>query len=210
MKHSTLIFDLDGTLSNPLAGMADSINHALLQHGHPARPIDEIAGYIGPPLEGTLEAVLGTDDQDLIGAIIKSYREHYLLAGYRNNDLYDGIPEMIRSLKQDGVSIGVCTSKLKSVATKILTHFGLIDQFEFVSGGDIGIKKGQQLKELLAEGFIDQQAVMIGDRDVDVIAAKQNGLASAGVLWGFGSVEELTGAGADFHIKTPLDLRHLV
>jgi len=210
MKHSTYIFDLDGTLSNPHAGMADSINHALVHHGHAARSVEEIATYIGPPLEGTLAAVLGTDDSAVIAEVVQSYRDHYLIAGYSNNHLYDGVVDMLDTLKGAGASVGVCTSKPTKTATMILAHFELLHYFEFVSGGDVGVKKGQQLEELLASGAIDNQAIMIGDRNVDIIAAKQNKLASLGVLWGFGPEAELVEAGADFIIGNPRQVLELV
>ncbi len=210
MKYSTYIFDLDGTLSNPLAGMADSINHALTEHGHGKRSLDEIASYIGPPLEGTLADVIGSTDADRISAIVGSYRDHYRIAGYSNNHLYDGTIDMLNKLKQAGASVGVCTSKPKPTATMILKHFGILDYFEFVSGGDVGIKKGQQLQQLLADGLIDNQAIMIGDRNVDIIAAQQNKLTSLGVLWGFGSLTELQEVNADHIVSAPFEVLKLL
>ena len=210
MKYSTYIFDLDGTLSNPLAGMADSINHALAEHDYAERSLDEIATYIGPPLEGTLAEITGNDDADKISAIVHSYREHYRIAGYSNNHLYDGVIDMLVKLEQTGAPVGVCTSKPTKTATLILEHFGILDRFEFVSGGDVGIKKGQQLKQLLADGQIDSQAIMIGDRNVDIIAAQQNDLSNLGVLWGFGSSEELIQARADHVIAAPADVLGLL
>jgi phosphoglycolate phosphatase len=206
MKYSTLIFDLDGTLSNPLAGMAESINHALVEHGYAEREIAEIATFVGPPLEGTLVQIVGSDDSEHINRIVQTYRQHYLIGGFSNNHVYDGIGDLLEALKQSGVRIGVCTSKPKRVATKILAHFNLLDYFVFVSGGDVGIKKGQQLEQLLSDTQIDNQAVMIGDRNVDVVAAQQNGLDSAGVLWGFGDEAELSQAGATHLIKAPQEL----
>ncbi len=210
MKHSTYIFDLDGTLSNPLAGMADSINHALREHNHAERSVEEIATYIGPPLEGTLANIIGNNDANKISEIVLCYRDHYRIAGYCNNHLYDGIIDMLDRLKQAGAPVGVCTSKPKNTAIMILEHFGIVDRFEFVSGGDVGIKKGQQLKQLLAEGQIDNKAIMIGDRNVDILAAQQNNLTSLGVVWGFGSPEELSDARADHVIAAPADVLGLL
>ena len=210
MKHSTYIFDLDGTLSNPLAGMADSINHALGKHGYAEREHVEIASYIGPPLEGTLADIIGTSDTDHINEIVQSYRQHYLIAGYSNNHLYDDITDLLSKLKHAGAPVGVCTSKPKKIASMILEHFDILHYFEFVSGGDVGIKKGQQLKQLLADGQIDDKAIMIGDRNVDIIAAQQNKLTSLGVLWGFGSSEELNQAKADHVIAAPAGVLDLL
>lgn len=210
MKHSTYIFDLDGTLSNPLAGMADSINHALTKHGHSALSLDEIAKYIGPPLEGMLEDIIGENDTDQINAIVRSYRDHYRIAGYSNNHLYDDIINLLNKLKQAGAPLGVCTSKPKPTAITILEHFELLHYFKFVSGGDVGVRKGQQLQQLLADGHIDAQAIMIGDRNVDIIAAQENKLTNLGVLWGFGSMGEFDEAKADHVISTPLEVLNLL
>ncbi|MEE9335496.1 MAG: HAD-IA family hydrolase [Granulosicoccaceae bacterium] len=210
MKYSTYIFDLDGTLSNPLAGMADSINHALAKHDYAERSLDEIATYIGPPLEGTLANIIGSNDTGQISAVVHSYRDHYRVAGYSNNYLYDGIIDMLNQLRQAGAPVGVCTSKPKAAAIMILEHFDILNYFEFVSGGDVGIKKGQQLEQLLAEGQIDNKAIMIGDRNVDIIAAQQSELTSLGVLWGFGSAEELSQAKADHLISRPAEVLGLV
>ena len=210
MKHSTYIFDLDGTLSNPLAGMADSINHALLKYNYTERSLDEIATYVGPPLEGTLAEIIGTDDTDHINEIVHTYRNHYRIAGFSNNHLYDGITGLLDELKHAGAPVGVCTSKPTKIASMILEHFGILHYFEFVSGGDIGINKGQHLERLLTDGHIDGMAIMIGDRNVDIIAAKQNDLSNLGVLWGFGSADELSQAQADHVISQPAHLLELL
>ena len=129
--------------------------------------------------------------------------------GYAENVVYDGIPEALASLTTLGVTMGVCTSKRVDFAERILSMFGLRGHFAFVSGGDIGIPKSRQLRTLLADGAIDGQAVMIGDRAVDVTAARSNSLRAVGVLWGHGTREELDGAAPDDTLEWPSELTAL-
>lgn len=192
-----LVFDLDGTLSDPAVGIGRSLNHALQAIGFPPIAESQVSRYIGPPLDHTFRAITGTDSPDVVEALVARYRERYADVGYAENVLYAGMPEAIAGLAGRGLVLGVCTSKRVDFAEKILQMFGLRSHFAFVDGGEIGVDKVQQLRRLLADGRIDGGASMIGDRAVDVVAAKRNGLRSIGVLWGHGSVEELEGAGAD-------------
>ncbi len=209
MAISHFIFDLDGTLSDPLQGMAASLNHALQSHGFESRAHEELATFVGPPLEGAITALTGNDDPDHIASMVASYRELYVAEGYAQNAVYPGIREMLDALRHEGFALGVCTSKPEKTARKILRHFSLESSFEFVSGGDVGVKKSQQLEKLLREQLIDRHALMIGDRDVDIVAAKSNQLRSAAVEWGYGSGEELAQAAPDFRFAQPVDVLHL-
>jgi len=210
MPYSTCIFDLDGTLSDPLDGMAAALNFALSEHGYATVDPSELAQYVGPPLEGSLAALTGRDDEEHTMSLVRSYREHYLDSGFARNTVYPGINELLSTLRQSGQRLGVCTSKPATTARKILSLFQLESYFSFVSGGDVGIVKGQQLEQLLNTGEIDAQALMIGDRDVDVLAATGNGLASAAVLWGYGSRDELQGVSPNHLLEHPLQLLDLL
>jgi phosphoglycolate phosphatase len=199
----TLIFDLDGTISNPSLGIFRCINHALTTHGFPEVGADSVAAQIGPPLDDIFKSFRPEADQSLISSLISAYRQRYAEAGFAENELYAGVPEALRLLADRGVRLGICTSKRRDFAEQILSMFELLSHFSFVDGGEIGVRKHQQLEGLLNSGAIDRQAVMIGDRDVDILAAKANGLRSVGVLWGFGDQGELSGAGADTIIREP-------
>lgn len=196
-----LIFDLDGTISDPLEGMEKALNLAFVQHGFPELPTATIAEFIGPPLEGSFQKHLGADQQTSV-ALIASYRE-FFRETYILNAVYTGVPEALAALREKGVRMGVCTSKRTDFAELILRHLGLRDYFEFVSGGDIGVEKWQQLEALKAAGTLAPQAMMIGDRDVDILAGKRNGLRTGGVLWGFGSRAELEAAEPDVIFAHP-------
>jgi len=164
---------------------------------------------IGPQLDEVLRSFCPSADSSTITSLIQKYRERYAEIGYSENTLYLGVPEAIDSLRSAGLRLGVCTSKRKDFAEKILSMFYLDSQFSFINGGDVGIEKQEQLCALLGTNAIDDESIMIGDRAVDVSSAKANGLRSVGVLWGFGDLEELRGAGADKILKETRELEQL-
>lgn len=190
--HDILIFDLDGTISDPKEGIVKSINYALQYYGFELRTDAEIATFIGPPLDKTFETLTSVSNKEMIRSLVAKYRERYTEIGYSENLLYEGIRETLFSLHHDGKKrLAICTSKRADFATKILDMFGLLELFEFVNGGDVGIEKWQQLGTLLEEGQISRDSLMIGDRYIDLTAAHKNHLKSAGVLWDYGSKEEI-------------------
>jgi len=206
---STLVFDLDGTISDPSLGISRSLNYALSTYGFPEVPAMEISAEIGRPLDETFRKFSPDSDPTVIAKLIAAYRERYAEIGYSENQIYPGISESLQILSDNGIRMGVCTSKRKDFAEKILDLFGVRSYFQFVNGGDIGIHKRDQLGELLRELEIDPLAVMIGDRDVDISSAKANRLRSIGVLWGFGSLAELRGVGADLILFSTTELTQL-
>ncbi len=191
MKVSTLVFDLDGTISNPASGIINCVNYALQSHRLPTQSDAAISAEIGPPLDLMFRKFIPDITNSVIDDLVASYRERFATEGFAENTLYNGIPEVLQSLSDAGFRLGVCTSKPEPAARKVLEHFALLHHFEFVSGGDIGVAKQSQLKHLLDEKIIDHEAVMIGDRSVDLTAAHNNQLKSVAVLWGFGSAAEL-------------------
>ncbi len=191
LPHDVVLFDLDGTLSDPLEGIGRSLNYALTHFGYPTRPLTELARYIGPPLDAGFRELTGSTDAAHIDELVVRYRERYGDIGYAENTLYAGIPELLAGLRGHGYRMGVCTSKRADFAEKILDLFGLRAHFDFVSGGEIGTPKWQQLGALCARGLASTRSLMVGDRAVDMIAAHRNGLTAAGVLWGFGDRAEL-------------------
>lgn len=212
MPYSTLVFDLDGTLTDPAKGIVRCMNYALTTFDYMARPEHEITALIGPPLESAIAELSGEDDEIRIKQLVAAYRERYGEFGFAENTVYPGIFDVLDQLKERQIPMGVCTSKLEKYAIKILKEFNLFDYFDFVSGvaGDsFNSPKSLQLERLLAEGQIDSAAIMIGDRSVDIDAANQNNLKSWGVLWGYGSKEELDTAGAAQLFESPLELLNI-
>lgn len=138
---STVIFDLDGTISDPSLGIFRSFNHALKAHGYSEVSEERVAAEIGPPLDETFKSFLPEASRAEIEALIVKYRERYAKVGYSENVIYPGMSEAIRELCSRGLRMGVCTSKRRDFAERILSMFGLLEYFSFVDGGDIGIKK---------------------------------------------------------------------
>lgn len=210
MHHApTLIFDLDGTLSDPAVGIARCINHALTGLGHAPIAEQTVSRYIGPLLDDSFAAITGSDNPGHLAALVARYRERYAALGYAENLLYPGIVPLLAQLAQQGVRMGVCTSKRVDFAEQILLMFGLRAHFSFVDGGEMGRHKHQQLRDLLAAGTITQDAIMIGDREVDVSAARANGLRVAAVRWGHGSLQELQDAQPDWLLSRPEEVLKL-
>lgn len=191
MQHDVLMFDLDGTLSDPLPGIAACINHALQHLGYEIQPEAALARFVGPPLQHSFREITGCDKTSTISALIMKYRERYQETGYAENQIYDGVEGSLQTLHDAGAEMLICTSKPVYLAEKVLRHFGLEHYFSFISGGDIGVEKWQQIAMLKQQGKVTTRSLMIGDRAVDLTAAHHHSLSSAAVLWGYGSLHEL-------------------
>ncbi len=209
--YEYLIFDLDGTISDPKEGIVKSLNYALATNGYETKESQEIEKYIGPPLDYTFGELTSVVDEEEIAKLVKSYRERYAEVGYSENVLYKDMKPVLTSLAQhSGIKMGICTSKRKDFAEKILELFKIHHLFEFVNGGDVGIQKWQQIEELLGNGSISKSSVMIGDRSVDLVAGHRNSICSAGVLWGYGSRRELSAEEPRHIFSTPQQLEELI
>ena len=208
-ERSTLVFDLDGTISDNSVGIMRSINYALGAFGYADISEGAVAQYIGPPLDSVFSRITRTDSPDRIRDLVLKFRERYSDVGYAENTMYVGIPEVLQLLASRGIRMGVCTGKRSDFAERILTMFGLLDRFSFVRGGTLGLQKEEQLRGLLIERAIESTSIMIGDRAVDITAARSNGLRSVGVLWGHGSQQELEDAVPDRVMAVPDQLREL-
>jgi len=203
------IFDLDGTISDPAVGIGRSINFALQHFGYPAIRENDVSQFVGPPLDLTFTSIVGSSSSEHIGALVAKFRERYADLGYAENVIYPGIPEALMALDAVDIPLGLCTSKPAHFADSILRLFGIRQYFRFINGGDIGVRKSDQLAALLFEGVIAKSSTMIGDRAVDILAAKANNLKSVAVLWGHGSLAELKGASPDALLEFPHELAGL-
>ena len=205
-----LVFDLDGTQSDPSVGIGRSLNHALRYYGHPPIAAKDVPQYIGPPLDHAFRSrIVGVTPEHVVELVAK-YRERYAEIGYAENVMYPGVREALCALDAAGIPLGLCTTKRADFAEAILDLFALRDHFQFVSGGDVGIRKSDQLAGLLERRVITTSAAMIGDRSIDVLAARENGLKSVAVLWGHGSRQELEAALPDVFLESPHELLGLV
>jgi len=209
MTHDLVLFDLDGTISDPLEGIGRSINFSLAHFGYETCELSALAPYVGPPLDETFKALPGVSGEPEVRALVAKYRERYAEVGYAENVLYPGVAEALARLRKAKVPLAVCTSKRQDLAEKILARFGLLPHFRFISGGEIGIPKTQQLQALVAHGLASRSSLLVGDRAVDVTAAHSNGLQAGGVLRGYGSPAELLSTKPRYIFRSPAELLHI-
>jgi phosphoglycolate phosphatase len=202
----TVLFDLDGTLTDPKIGITTSIQYALAKFDIPVPTQDELTWCIGPPLHAAFRALLGTGDADAHRAV-GYYRERFADVGLFENTLYPGIADVLTAVAAPGRRLFVATSKPHVFADRIIDHFGLRPHFGRVFGSELDgtrVHKTDLLRYALDETSTDpRRAIMIGDREHDMIGAANNGIATVGVLYGYGSREELRAAGAMHLCATP-------
>jgi phosphoglycolate phosphatase len=201
-----IFFDLDGTLTDPKPGITRSIQYALGKLDHPAIPNeDELTWCIGPPLRASFATLLGAETSADLA--LSYYRERFSDVGLYENGVYAGIRDVLAALGQSGHRMFVATSKPRVFADRIIDHFELRPHFERVFGSELDgtrVHKSDLLEYALRETSVDPgRAVMIGDRSHDIVGAKNNGIKGIGVLYGYGSKDELVGAGALHVCATP-------
>jgi phosphoglycolate phosphatase len=201
-----IYFDLDGTLTDPKPGITRSIQYALQKLDHPIIPTeDELTWCIGPPLRASFVRLLGAEDS--ADRAVSLYRERFSDIGLYENGVYDGISEVLTTLSQSGQRLFVATSKPHVFAERIVAHFGLRHHFEHVFGSELDgtrVDKSDLLEYALKIASVDpSKTLMIGDRSHDMVGAGKNGMKGIGVLYGYGSRDELIGAGALHVCATP-------
>jgi phosphoglycolate phosphatase len=205
-----LLFDLDGTLTDPFPGITRCIAYALERVGVPAPPAEQLRWCIGPPLKHSLATLLDTEDAPRVEAALAFYRERFGTRGLFENEVYEGIPEVLEALNEAGHTLVVATSKPAVFARRIVDHFGLQRYFKQTYGSELDgtrVEKTRLIAHILEAEAIDAtQSMMIGDRSYDMIGAQANGLSGCGVLWGYGSQEELERSGAQRLVATPSEL----
>ena len=204
-NFDTFLFDLDGTLTDSTEGIVRCLEYALERMGFDI-PEDKNK-FLGPPLYRSFAEFCGMNEEQ-VNEAVRIFRERYSTVGLFENRVYEGVPEMLKRLRDGGKRIMVATSKPEVYAVRIFDRFGLSQFFEIVGGANInGTRndKDEVIEYVLEKaGISDRSSVlMIGDRRQDVIGAHKTGLKCMGILWGFGSIEELTEAGADFIAETP-------
>lgn len=206
----SILFDLDGTLTDPKPGITRCIQHALRELGCPCPEADDLEWCIGPPLQGSFHRLLGSEDPLRGARALALYRERFSEVGLFENTVYDGIPDALHTLRESGYWLFVATSKPHVFAGRILDHFGLGPFFDGIYGSELDgtrVDKGELLAHLLgAEGLNADQAVMVGDREHDVRGAAQNEVRCIGATWGYGAPQELIEAGAAVLCGKPEEL----
>ncbi|MBR2405715.1 MAG: DUF4080 domain-containing protein [Clostridia bacterium] len=213
-KRQYLLFDLDGTLTDPALGITRSVQFALRRFGIDEPDLTKLQRFIGPPLLDSFCEFYGMTAEQSREALA-AYREYYAVTGIYENEVYAGIPELLHDARRAGYHVIMATSKPEMYACRLMQHFGLTQHFTCIAGADMGEKRADKTAVILSamerEGLHDPtEAVMIGDRCFDVEGGRRLGMATVGVLYGYGSREELTASGADAIAATVEELRALI
>lgn len=213
LDYDWLLFDLDGTLTDPFEGITRSVEYALNAFGITVADRRELASFIGPPLVESLTEQFGFTMEDAVAAVEK-YREYFSVKGLYENELFEGIPELLRDCCEAGYKISMATSKPTHYARIIAEHFDIARYFDAIHGSSLDgsrITKSSVVAEVVEEERLDPaRALMIGDRRHDVEGAGEHGIRTVGVLYGYGTLEEHTAAGAAYIVKDISELRQLL
>ncbi len=217
MKKDYILFDLDGTLTDPKVGVCTSAQYALADQGIVVENIDDLTTFIGPPLQYSFQKFYGMNEEQVARAIEK-FREKMNAGGKFENEVYPGIPEMLEKLKAQGFHLAVASSKTEDTVKEILVHFGINQYFEATVGSvpnEPDSKKEDVIQDALNRlfhyGMIRKAAVvMVGDRCFDVDAANAMGLTSVAVRYGYAPEGELEESGPDYIVSTVEELEKLL
>ena len=208
--YDIILFDLDGTLTDPGIGITNSVAHALAHWNIEVKDRAELYKFIGPPLSDSFMRYYGFSEEDAIHAIAV-YREYFSVKGLYENEVYPGIPELLESLKAQGKTVVLATSKPEKFAVEILRHFGLYDYFDIIAGASMDESRNKKA-DVIAYAISQMKnpdlsrMIMIGDREHDILGAKQIGIDSIGVLYGYGDRAEHEKAGATYIAEKVKDI----
>lgn len=207
-----ILFDLDGTLTESGEGITKSVRYALGKMGKPEPDLQKLRVFVGPPLTEQFMAYAGMSREEAERAVFY-YRERYSVVGIFENRPYPGIPEMLRSLREKGFLLAVASSKNVESVDRVLEHFALKEYFDEAVGSELDgrrSRKADVIEEVLRR--FDRkgcraQAIMVGDKEHDVIGARETGIPCVAVTYGYGTLEELENAGASKIVHTVKQLQ---
>ncbi|MBP3301287.1 MAG: HAD family hydrolase [Clostridia bacterium] len=206
-QYDVILFDLDGTLTDPAEGITKSVEYALNQYGISVENREALLPFIGPPLIDSFMEFYEFSKEQAVEAV-EVYREYFRVKGMFENEVYPYVPELLQALKNQGKTLLVASSKPEEFVKTILKHFGLLDYFDFVGGAamdETRTKKEDVLRYVFAEANVTdlQKAIMVGDRKFDVEGAHAFGMDAIAVTYGYGSREELTAARPEYLADSP-------
>ena len=211
-KYKVILFDLDGTVSDPRLGIVNSVQYAMEKMKLPRISGEEIISYIGPPIQDTFSVLFKLDKAET-DRMIGYYREYFKKSGMYENALYPGMAELLEDLS-GRFKIGTATSKPTVFAERILRHFGIDQYFSGIAGSNMDgtrIHKGEIIAYAMEswQEYVPGDFIMVGDRKHDIIGAEANGIEAVGVTYGFGSEEEINAAGPAYIAKSTEGLRRI-
>ena len=212
--YQYILFDLDGTLTDPGVGITNAVMYALKKFQIEVEDRTPLYKFIGPPLLESFEKFYGLSEEESQWAL-KYYREYFKPYGLYENEVYEGVEDMLKTLKAQGKTIILATSKPEEFAKEILRYFELDKYFDFVAGATMDekrVKKADVIRYALESCKIADlsSVVMVGDREHDILGAKQVGVDSVGVLYGYGNYEELKEAGAGHIVEKTEEILKIV
>lgn len=213
MNWDYILFDLDGTLTEPKEGITKSFQYALESFGIQEDNLDNLEKVIGPPLKDSFIDFYGFDEEKAIRAVAK-YRERFEVVGWKENALYNGVPEMLASLKK-GKKLAIASSKPTVFVDKICEYFGIKEYFDLIVGSNLdgtNCEKIDIIRTVYEKMGITEknQMVMVGDRKFDVLGGHEFGIQVIGVNYGYAQENELIDAGADYIVETVEELREVL
>lgn len=203
--YQTILFDLDGTLTDSGKGITNAVSYALAKAGIQVEDKSTLFPFIGPPLKDSFKEFYHFTEEQA-SQRVRDYREYYNVKGLFENEVYPGIEKLLSDIKKSGRRIGLATSKPDKLSIQILDHSHLLPYFDIISAPTMDEKRNTKIEviEYALEqfGITDvSDIVMVGDRKFDILGAKHFGMDSIGVLYGYGSREELTEAGATYLVE---------
>ncbi len=209
-SFTNVLFDLDGTLTDPKPGITQSIVHALTELGVAAPSVDSLHWCIGPPLRESFGVLLNTSDQEILDQSLHHYRSRFSVTGLFENSVYGGVVEALESMAAQELKLFVATSKPRVFALRIIEHFQLARYFSGVYGSELDGRladKTELINHILVSENLDPaRTIMIGDRKYDIIGGQRNQVATAAVTYGYGEREELAAVAPDFFFDSPADI----
>lgn len=210
--YRAILFDLDGTLTDPAEGITRSIQYALEHLGYPAPPAPDLYSWIGPSLRESFAHYLHTDDRQKVEQAMMFYRERFARVGLFENVVYPGIPALLADLQRAGCRLLLATSKPQIYARRILEHFELATCFAVIGGATLDGRlhtKADVIATLLPQLRADERAamVMVGDREQDIVGARIHGIPAIAVSYGYGSMAELVACAPDCVVGSVTELR---
>ena len=214
MNYTTVLFDLDGTITDSAKGIINSVSYALTKMNLEVPEYENLTKYIGPPLLESFEVFNGLSKEASEQAVLY-FREYYTETGILENVVYEGFESLLQSLQSLDITLVVATSKPEPFAKKILEHFSLSHYFKVIAGSTLNetrTTKDEVITYALESLKVNdpKNTIMVGDRKHDILGAKTNGLDSIGVLYGYGDLEELQTAGADYIVSSVTELKNLL
>lgn len=209
-----ILFDLDGTVTDSSVGIIKSVNYALDAFEIPGAERVDPKKFIGPPLHRSFMDFYGFSEEKAFSAMDK-FREYYKRKGVYENTVYEGIPECLKALKEAGLTVCLATSKATVYAKEVVSSAGLMKYFDLIVGANLDgsmSDKSEIISDILHR-YPDEPLssfLMVGDRDYDIAGAKNLGIESVGVRYGFSEEGEFEKAGAEYIVNTPAELNELI